>query len=106
MSDEKIVHESQKNSAEKVVIQFRDFKGKKLIDLRIFYLSDDEVWSPTPKGISLGGELLLELKEAIDKAAEEYKKELHCAVDAGDAPDKAVEGRPSRERDSKGRADK
>jgi len=91
MNNEKIIHEFQKNSAEKVVVQFREFKGKKLVDLRIFYLSDDEVWKPTPKGISLRRELVFELKEGIDKAAEEYEKELPSIKGTGHIQDNAVE---------------
>ena len=99
------IFEFLKNAGQKVVIQLREYKGKKLIDLRIFYLDDDGTWKPTPKGICLRQELVLELKEAIDKAAEEYKNELPGVVDARDALDEAVDTGPPRGENDEEEAD-
>ena len=68
MSDDKLIYEFSKNTGQKVVVQLREFKGKKLIDLRVFYLTEDGSWRPTPKGISLRPELITELKRGVDKA--------------------------------------
>lgn len=71
------IYEFKKNVGEKVVIQFSDFKGYKLIDLRVFYNAglDEEDWKPTPKGISISRDLVSKLKEGVDKALEEWEKE-------------------------------
>lgn len=78
MSEEKIIHEFQKNSGEKVVTSFSTYKGKKLVNLRVYYNAgdDQEEWRPSPKGLTLRREMIPELKDAVDKAAAEYEKEL------------------------------
>jgi hypothetical protein len=80
MNEEKVIHEFQKGPGEKIICQFTQFKGKKRIDLRLFYDAGKdgpaEDWRPTKSGLSLSREMVLDLKEAIDKAAEEYEKEL------------------------------
>ncbi len=70
------IYEFKKNVGEKVVIQFSDFKGYKLIDLRVFYNAglDKEDWRPTPKGISISRDLVSKLKEGVDKALKEWEK--------------------------------
>jgi len=83
MSEEQIIHQFKKNANETVMVKFSEFKGKRLIDLRVFYLSEDGIWRPTPKGISLRRELIPELKQGIDKAAEEYEKELSGLEEKG-----------------------
>jgi hypothetical protein len=75
MSEEKILHEFQKNAGELVRTSFSVFKGKKLVNLRVYYQAGDD-WKPTPKGLTLRREMIPDLKEAIDKAVEEYEKEL------------------------------
>jgi hypothetical protein len=74
-----IIHEFQKNSSEKVVAAFTEYKGKKLFDLRVYYNAGNERlpdWKFTKKGISVLRDLIPELKEAMDKALEEYEKTL------------------------------
>jgi len=74
MSEEKVLHEFQKNVEEKVVTSFSTFKGKKLVSLRVYYLDGDD-WKPSPKGLSLRREMIPDLKEAVDAALREYEKE-------------------------------
>ena len=85
MDEEKVIHEFQKNNGERVRISFTTYKSKKLVNLRIYYNAADkgEDWRPTPKGLTLRRELILDLKEAIDKAAEEYNKELSSSEEKG-----------------------
>jgi len=71
MKESKVIYEFRKSALGKVVCQLREFKGKKLIDIRVFYLSEDGSWRPTAKGICLRGELISELKEAINQAVNE-----------------------------------
>jgi hypothetical protein len=80
MSEEKVIHEFSKGPGQKIVCQFTEFKGVKRIDLRVFYDAGrdgpDQDWRPTKSGISLPLEMILDLKEVVDKAAAEYEKEL------------------------------
>jgi hypothetical protein len=75
MSEEKVLHEFQKNAGEKVVTSFSTFKGKRVVSLRVYYLDGDN-WKPSPKGLTLRREMVVELKAAIDAAAAEYEREL------------------------------
>lgn len=71
----KLISEFSKNSLETIRVMFTQFNGKKLLDLRTWVRGEDgESYIPTRKGISLRVEQVEELKEAIDKAAEEIGK--------------------------------
>jgi hypothetical protein len=74
MIEEKVLHEFQKNAGEKVVTSFSTFKGKKLVNFRVYYQDGDD-WKPSPKGLTLRREMIPDLKEAVDIAAAEYEKE-------------------------------
>jgi len=76
MEKNQIVHEFQKNAIEKVRAEFCEYKGRELFNLRVFFQPDDsnEEWLPTRKGITLSASLMPELREAIDKAYEQWKK--------------------------------
>jgi hypothetical protein len=74
-----IIHEFQKGFGEKVIIQFSEYKGKKYIDVRVFYNAGDgevEDWKPTKRGITVSLDFISELGEGIKKALEEYEKSL------------------------------
>jgi hypothetical protein len=74
MIKEKVLHEFQKNVEEKVVTSFSIYKGRKVISLRVHY-QDGDTWKPTTKGLTLRREMIPDLKEAVDIADAEYKKE-------------------------------
>jgi Transcriptional Coactivator p15 (PC4) len=46
------VAEWQKNSREAFRVSLPEYKGKALVDCRVFYLADDDTMRPSPKGIS------------------------------------------------------
>jgi hypothetical protein len=81
-TDEKIIHEFQKNAEEKVVTSFCVYRGKKLVNIRAYYEAEDG-WRPTRHGLTLRRSMILDLKEAIDKAAAEYEKELPGSEEPG-----------------------
>lgn len=68
------IYKFKKNSYETIVIQFTKFKEKKLLDLRIWYDSDEGEEKPSPKGISISRDLLPELKKGVDLALKEWEK--------------------------------
>ena len=74
------VYEFKKNSLENVIIQFTEFKGRELLDLRIYYDAGEnkEDWRPTTKGITISRDLIPKLKEGVDKAFAEWEKERAC----------------------------
>jgi hypothetical protein len=88
MSEEKIIHQFKKNANETVMVKFTQFKGKRLIDIRTYYAAENGELKPTQKGVSLGRELLPEMKETVDKAAELWQRELPGGPENGRVPDK------------------
>jgi hypothetical protein len=121
------IFEFNKNLAELVRISLVEFKRKRYVDLRLYYdASESEIpdWKPSKRGLCIGVDLLAELKEAIDKAAEEYEKELFglgekgrdngrtdqkdsgaCMNGGGQEPDRDAKTTVSREEQGKGGAD-
>lgn len=74
------IYEFKKNALANVIIQFAEFKGKKLLDLRIYYDAgkNKKDWRPTTKGITISRDLIPKLKEGVDKAFAEWEKERAC----------------------------
>lgn len=53
-----------------VQVILKDFKGRDLIDLRVFWTQDGKAWHPSKKGLVLSVEKLPVLLAALHKAAE------------------------------------
>jgi hypothetical protein len=63
-----IIYEFDRNSIEKVRISLEEFKGKKLIHIRIFEdYKDGKGYRPTTKGIAIDVRLSSELRKGIDR---------------------------------------
>ena len=59
-----------KNSREQVQVLLRNYKGRDLIDLRVFWTQDSKEWLPSKKGLALSVDKLPVLLAALHKAAE------------------------------------
>jgi hypothetical protein len=70
-----VIARFEKNSFEEVRISLTQFKGKDLIDIRVYYQPEgEEEMRPTKKGITISPEKFPELKKgffALEKALEE-----------------------------------
>ena len=67
MSDNKLISTIERSSTEQLQIAVKEYKGKKYLDLRIFYTTDDGAsWLPTKKGVTVSPNHLSVLKEAIE----------------------------------------
>lgn len=75
MQSKRLVHEFMKNATEKIRVELSEFQGVDLIDIRAYYNAglSNEYWKPTKKGISIRSDLIPQLKEAIDKAYQEWE---------------------------------
>jgi len=61
-----VIARFEKNSFEEVRISLTEFKGKGLIDVRVYYQPDgEEEMRPTKKGITISPEKYPELKKGI-----------------------------------------
>jgi len=71
-----VLHQFAKNATEEIRASLTEYKGHKLIDLRIYYEPQDgEDWRPTKKGITIDVGLYPELKKAMLKIEEELLKQ-------------------------------
>lgn len=71
-----IIGEVQKNNTEKFIVEAKEFKGKKFVDVRIYYLDkNDDEYKPTKKGITLTVNTYEPLMRLITEAYQEIQKE-------------------------------
>lgn len=73
MADEaKILATIPRSATEQLQISINEFKGKKYLDMRIFYTTDEgATWLPTKKGVTCSPDNLELLKDTVEKAIEE-----------------------------------
>ena len=67
-----LIKDIQRNNNEIIRIEVSEFKGKELINLRIWYVADrdskgNDIYKPTQKGIALNLSEFAELKDGIDR---------------------------------------
>lgn len=59
--------EIERNPTEKLIIEDSEYKGHELVTLRIYFLSREEEWLPTKKGVTFKRDQLDEVLEALNK---------------------------------------
>ncbi len=59
--------ELERSPTEKLVIENSEYKGHDLVSLRIYFLSNDEQWLPTKKGVTFRRDQLEEVLGALQK---------------------------------------
>lgn len=75
MSEKKLLMTIPRSATEEIQVQLSEYKGKKFLDLRIFYTTDaGNTWNPTKKGVAVYPESLDQLKEAIEIAQKELSE--------------------------------
>ena len=66
----------QRSDTEQLQISLSTYKGKKYLNMRIFYTTDDgATWLPTKKGVTFAPDQLDLLTEAIEEAKKELENE-------------------------------
>lgn len=74
MSEKKLLASIPRTATEEIQVQLSEYRGKKFLDIRIFYTTDEgNTWNPTKKGVAVNPENLTELKEAIELAQREFE---------------------------------
>ncbi len=63
--------ELERSETEKLVIESSEYKGMDLVSLRIYFLSKEEEWLPTKKGVTFRREQLDEVLDALNKIKSE-----------------------------------
>ena len=59
--------EIDRSPTEKLIIEDSEYKGHQLVSLRIYFLSSDEEWLPTKKGVTFKREQFDEVLDALNK---------------------------------------
>ena len=68
---DKVIAELPKGPLDKLVISLREYQGHPFIDLRLYFLGDDETWHPTKKGITVSPSQWDEFMMALGNVAAE-----------------------------------
>ncbi len=66
--ESKLIATVPRSATEQMQVAINEYRGKKYLDLRIFYTTDGSSWLPTKKGVTVAPENLEMVKEAIEKA--------------------------------------
>jgi len=79
-----IISDIQRNNNEIIRVEVSEFKGRELINMRIWYSSidqntGDQVYKPTQKGFALNIERFDELKDAV-KRLEEFVNDRNLGI--------------------------
>jgi len=75
MAESKLLASISRSATEEIHVQINEYKGKKYLDMRVYYTTDDGLnWSPTKKGVTFPPEKLEEVKKAIEEAQKEFEE--------------------------------
>jgi hypothetical protein len=86
-----LIKDIQRNNNEIIRIEVSEFKGKELINLRIWYVAGrdmdgTDIYKPTQKGVALNISEFAELKDGIDKLEAYIKDKSSGTVPEQPAP--------------------
>lgn len=63
--------EIERNETERLIIESSEFKGKELVALRIYFLSKEDEWLPTKKGVTFRRDQLDEVLGYLNQIKDE-----------------------------------
>ncbi len=81
-NQETVIADIEKNAEEIVRARVTEFRGRHYVDLRTYYLADDDEWRPTKKGISIPVESFEELETVLGKVREHLNAAHLIGADA------------------------
>ncbi len=70
----KLIGTIPKNTVEQIRVGIEEYKGYQLLDIRVYFIADDDEPHPTKKGISINLELFDEFYDLVKKAAKEIAR--------------------------------
>jgi hypothetical protein len=65
-----LVAQFEKNSKEEVRVSIDDFRGRKIINIRVYYRSDRGQWLPGKQGLALAVDRYRDLADAVLRLGE------------------------------------
>ncbi len=60
-------YELERSQTEKLIIEDSEYKGHQLVSLRIYFLSKEDEWLPTKKGVTFRRDQLDEVIGALNQ---------------------------------------
>lgn len=76
MAESKLLVSIPRSATEETQIAISEYKGKKYLDMRVFYTTDEGInWNPTKKGVTFAPDKLQEVQNAIEEAIKELSEE-------------------------------
>ncbi len=69
-----IIGDIPRNTTEITRVSISEFKGKKYLDIRIWFKDDNGEYAPGKKGVSVNVDAIAELKNLIARAEESLAK--------------------------------
>lgn len=72
------VRDLEKNKSEIIRVSIDEYRGEKLVNIRVFYKDKEGNWAPSKKGIAIRLEIFPQLKKVLDEIEEiinDFKKQ-------------------------------
>jgi hypothetical protein len=84
---DELIAQFEKNATEVVRVSLTEYRGRKLVDVRVHYTDDEGQYRPTKKGVSLSLDIYPDFKRALT-ALEKIllERELLSSEDLADMP--------------------
>lgn len=73
--EERLIKAIERGPGQQIQVRLTTFRGREYLDLRNFYLDENEGWKPTKKGIAVPLELYEELMTALAEAGKAITEE-------------------------------
>jgi hypothetical protein len=62
---DELIAQFEKNATEVVRVSLTEYRGRKLVDMRVYYSDDEGQYRPTKKGVSLSLDAYPDFKRAL-----------------------------------------
>jgi hypothetical protein len=62
---DEVIAQFEKNATEVIRVSLTEYRGRKLVDVRVYYSDDEGQYRPTKKGVSLAVERYTDFKRAL-----------------------------------------
>jgi hypothetical protein len=62
---DELIAQFEKNATEVVRVSLTEYRGRKLVDVRVYYSDDEGQYHPTKKGVSLSVDVYPDFKRAL-----------------------------------------
>ncbi|HMV44774.1 MAG TPA: transcriptional coactivator p15/PC4 family protein [Leptospiraceae bacterium] len=72
MGENGIIRDIDKGKGEIIRVEISEFKGKKLLNLRVWYTDANGEYKPTQKGIAIPPDLYEQVRDAINEAGSRF----------------------------------